>query len=91
MYLLIARYHSTGSLLRGSCAPHLQMAAASVSDGSIAASTSQRSEVQISDLLELGSFGAPHGVRGEVKLYPVTDSPAERLISSGARQANAVF
>lgn len=30
-------------------------------------------------LVEVGTFGAPHGVRGEVRLFPSTDDPATRL------------
>lgn len=36
-------------------------------------------------LIELGTFGAPHGVRGELKFFALTDSPAERLTTSGVR------
>ena len=36
-------------------------------------------------LLELGSFGAPHGVRGDIRLYPTTDSAKERLTQPGMR------
>ena len=31
------------------------------------------------DLIEIGVFGGPHGVRGEVRLFPSTDDPAARL------------
>lgn len=31
------------------------------------------------DLVEIGVFGGPHGVRGEVRLFPSTDDPAARL------------
>jgi hypothetical protein len=37
------------------------------------------------ELLELGSFGSPHGVRGHIKFYAVTDSPEERLSSQSPR------
>jgi 16S rRNA processing protein RimM len=30
-------------------------------------------------LIEIGVFGGPHGVRGEVRLFPSTDDPAARL------------
>jgi ribosomal 30S subunit maturation factor RimM len=38
-----------------------------------------------SDLVEVATFGAPHGVRGEVRIFPVTDEPEERLLEEGAR------
>ena len=40
------------------------------------------------DLVEVATFGAPHGVRGEVRIFPVTDEPEERLLEgaeAGAR------
>ena len=35
------------------------------------------------DLVELGVFGAPHGLRGEVRLSLITDAPAQRLGAPG--------
>lgn len=43
------------------------------------------SAVKEEDLLELGSFGAPHGVRGDIRLFPTTDSAKERLTQPGLR------
>lgn len=37
------------------------------------------------DLLEIGSFGAPHGVKGNIRLFPSTDSADERLTQAGIR------
>ena len=45
------------------------------------------SGVREEDLLELGSFGAPHGVRGDIRLFPTTDSAKERLTQPGTRCA----
>lgn len=50
-------------------------------------SLDDNSEVDVDDLLELGTFGAPHGVKGNIKFYAVTDAPAERLSSPGMRWA----
>ena len=35
------------------------------------------------DLVELGVFGAPHGLRGEVRLSLITDAPEQRLGAPG--------
>ena len=43
------------------------------------------SAVKAEDLLELGCFGAPHGVRGDIRLFPTTDSAKERLTQPGLR------
>lgn len=37
------------------------------------------------DLLELGTFGVPHGVKGDIKFYALTDAPSERLNAPGAK------
>ncbi|BDA44835.1 Ribosome maturation factor RimM [Coccomyxa sp. Obi] len=37
------------------------------------------------DLLELGTFGVPHGVKGDIKFYALTDAPSERLNTPGAK------
>lgn len=37
------------------------------------------------DLLEIGTFGSPHGVRGNIRLFPTTDCADERLKQSGVR------
>lgn len=47
--------------------------------------SSPSSAVKAEDLLELGSFGAPHGVRGDIRLFPTTDSAKERLTEPGLR------
>ncbi|EIE21599.1 16S rRNA processing protein RimM [Coccomyxa subellipsoidea C-169] len=38
-----------------------------------------------SGLLELGTFGSPHGVKGDIKFYALTDSPLERLNTPGSK------
>ncbi len=37
------------------------------------------------ELLELGTFGAPHGVKGDMKFYAVTDAPSKRLNAPGVK------
>lgn len=37
------------------------------------------------DLVEVATFGAPHGVRGEVRIFLVTDEPEERLLAGVER------
>ena len=37
------------------------------------------------NLLEIGTFGSPHGVRGDIRLFPTTDCADERLTQSGVR------
>ncbi len=37
------------------------------------------------ELIELGSFGVPHGVKGDIKFYALTDAPSERLNAPGAK------
>lgn len=37
------------------------------------------------ELLELGTFGAPHGVKGDMKFFALTDAPSERLKAAGAK------
>ena len=39
------------------------------------------------DLVEVATFGAPHGVRGEVRIFPVTDEPEERLLEGAEEGA----
>ena len=36
-------------------------------------------------LVEVGILHGPHGVRGEIKVQPLTDFPEERLGSAGVR------
>lgn len=38
----------------------------------------------LADLVELGIFGPPHGIRGEIRLQAITDSLEERLSEPGA-------
>jgi len=59
--------------------PHRKSLDASREDSSPGGSVSKE------DLLELGCFGTPHGVRGEIKLFPTTDSADERLLQPGKR------
>ncbi len=59
--------------------PHRETLDASREEASPAGSVSKE------DLLELGCFGTPHGVRGEIKLFPTTDSADERLLQPGKR------
>ena len=35
--------------------------------------------------VEVGRIGPPHGVRGEMKVQPLTDFPEDRLATPGAR------
>ena len=37
------------------------------------------------EFVEVGVVGAPHGVRGEVKVQPLTDFPQDRLGTPGTR------
>ena len=41
-------------------------------------------EPDLADLVELGVFGPPHGIRGEIRLQAITDSLEERLSEPGA-------
>jgi len=36
------------------------------------------------DLVLIGTIGAPHGLKGELRVFPVTDDPAGRLGRAGA-------
>jgi hypothetical protein len=40
------------------------------------------------EFVEVGVVGAPHGVRGEMKVQPLTDFPEERLGTPGTRCAS---
>ena len=44
-----------------------------------------QSSVSEKDLVELGMFGSPHGVKGAIRLFPTTDSADERLRHAGTR------
>lgn len=44
-----------------------------------------QSSVSEEDLVELGMFGSPHGVKGAIRLFPTTDSADERLRHAGTR------
>ena len=48
-------------------------------------STEGQSSVSEDDLVELGMFGSPHGVKGAIRLFPTTDSADERLRHAGTR------
>lgn len=43
--------------------------------------------VSADSLVEVGILHGPHGVRGEIKVQPLTDFPEERLGSAGIRYA----
>ena len=38
-----------------------------------------------SEWVEIGILRAPHGVRGEIKVQPLTDFPEDRLAEPGPR------
>ena len=44
-----------------------------------------QSSVCEEDLVELGMFGSPHGIKGAIRLFPTTDSADERLRHAGTR------
>ena len=48
-------------------------------------SSEGQSSVSEEDLVELGMFGSPHGVKGAIRLFPTTDSADERLRHAGTR------
>ena len=50
-----------------------------------AKSSERQSNVSEEDLVELGMFGSPHGVKGAIRLFPTTDSADERLRHAGTR------
>ena len=51
------------------------------------AASPEAGAAQAADWIEVGLIRSVHGLRGEVKVEPLTDSPAERLGTAGARHA----
>ena len=50
-----------------------------------------QSSVSEEDLIELGMFGSPHGIKGAIRLFPTTDSADERLRQAGTRWTSWLF
>ena len=49
------------------------------------AASPEAGAAQAADWIEVGLIRSVHGLRGEVKVEPLTDSPADRLGTAGAR------
>lgn len=64
-------------------------------DSSTAPETGRQSDGDAAALaadewIEIGLIRSVHGLRGEMKVEPLTDSPAERLGTPGARQVAVI-
>ena len=82
------RARSASTALHATASDSIEIAAGSDDDDESSPRASSSSVP--ADLVEVATFGAPHGVRGEVRIFPVTDEPEERLLEGGA-EAGARF
>ena len=55
----------------------------------LGSSTPAQPPVTVPELVVVGVIRQPHGVRGEMKVQPLTDFPEDRLASPGIRLVNA--
>lgn len=78
------RAKSASTALRATASDSIEIADDDSSSPPAIPSPSSSSTVP-ADLVEVATFGAPHGVRGEVRIFPVTDEPEERLLQEGTR------
>ena len=88
------RFQNAANALHANASDSIEIASAADDDDdegasppspSPSSSPSSSSSSVPADLVEVATFGAPHGVRGEVRIFPVTDEPEERLLEEGAR------
>lgn len=79
-----AHLESDATVLHATASDSIEIAATD-EDDALQTSTSSPSSSVPADLVEVATFGAPHGVRGEVRIFLVTDEPEERLLEGVER------
>ena len=78
---------SGGSRLASLQAVVSQQSSDAVLEAASAAELATAGNPSAHSLVEVGILHGPHGVRGEIKVQPLTDFPEERLGSAGVRYA----